>query len=314
MAFACHEPIIVLLYPCLSALISVIRVQLLFASVERGEVARGLDGLEEGVGDLDVAGDQLAAAGFGDVELAHGGAAEVRDAAAGFAHQQHARGDVPRLQAGFEVGVGAAAGHVGQVQRGRTGAADVLGVAQQLAHALELGAGAHAFARREAGDEHRPGKVLAFGDADAALVERRAAAAAGGEQLVAERIEDDAVDRLAILDQRDRYAPMRPAVQVIAGAVERVDYPGAAARTAATLLRAAFLAQDGVLGVGPAQFLDDRFLGQPVDFAGVVHPLLLDDVQRVELVHVPQQHAAAGAGRLDHDVDGGLEHGGTTSG
>src|SRR5690606_15274210 len=141
-----------------------------------------------------------------------------------------------------------------------------------------------------------------------------AAAAAGGEQLVAERIEDNAVDRLAVLDQRDRYAPMRPAVQVIAGAVERVDYPGAAARTAATFLRAAFLAQDGVLGVGPAQFLDDRFLGQPVDFAGVVHPLLLDDVQRVELVHVPQQHAAAGAGRLDHDVDGGLEHGGTTSG
>src|SRR5690606_2599434 len=71
---------------------------------------------------------------------------------------------------------------------------------------------------------------------------------------------------------------------------------------------------DRVFGFGPAQSLDDRFLGQPVDLAGVVHPLLLDDVQRVELVHVPQQHAAAGAGRLDHDVDGGLEPGGTTSG
>src|SRR5690606_18368706 len=61
-------------------------------------------------------------------------------------------------------------------------------------------------------------------------------------------------------------------------------------------------------GVGPAQFLDDRFLGEAVDLAGVVHALLLDHVQRIELVHVAQQDVAAGACRLDHDVDSGLLH------
>src|SRR3546814_7575528 len=78
-----------------------------------------------------------------------------------------------------------------------------------------------------------------------------------------------------------------------------------AAGAAVALLRAAFLAEDGVVGVGPAQLLDDRFLGEAVDLAGVVHAFLLDHVQRIELVHVAQQDVAAGARRLDHDIDSG---------
>src|SRR3546814_11091115 len=56
-----------------------------------------------------------------------------------------------------------------------------------------------------------------------------------------QRVEDDAVDRLSVLDQRDRNAPVRPAVEVVAGAVQRVDHPGAAAGAATPLLRAASL-------------------------------------------------------------------------
>src|SRR3546814_3222771 len=91
--------------------------------------------------------------------------------------------------------------------------------------------------------------------------------------------------------------------QVGAGAVERIDDPGMAAGAAVALLRAAFLAEDGVVGVGPAQLLDDRFLGEAVDLAGVVHALLLDHVQRIELVHVAQQDVAAGARRLDRSEE-----------
>jgi hypothetical protein len=119
---------------------------------------------------------------------------------------------------------------------------------------------------------------------------------------------DHAVDRLAGLHQRDRHAPVRDAVQVVAGAVERVDDPGVAAGATVALLRAAFLAEHAVFGIGTAQFLDDLRLGQAVDLAGVVHPPLFHHVQRVQLVHVAQQDVAAGAGRLDHDVDGGLLH------
>src|SRR5690606_20308450 len=88
-------------------------------SVDAREVAGGLDRAEEGVDDADVAGDHLAAAGLGHVEARRRGAAEVADPAAGLAHQQRAGGDVPGLQAGLEVGVGAPAGDVRQVERGR---------------------------------------------------------------------------------------------------------------------------------------------------------------------------------------------------
>src|SRR3546814_1661335 len=75
--------------------------------------------------------------------------AEIADPAAGFAHHQDAGGDVPGLHPGFEVGVAAPTGDVGQVQRGRAGAADVLGSGQQVADALELGPGTLALRSEE---------------------------------------------------------------------------------------------------------------------------------------------------------------------
>src|SRR5690606_828399 len=178
---------------------------------------------------------------------------------------------------------------------------------QEVADALELGAGALALARREAGGDHRTAQLLALGDADPALIDLRAAAPAGREQLVAQRIEDHRVQRIRALAQRDRHAPVGEAAQVVAGAVQRVDDPGVTTGAAA-LLRAASLAEHGVLGVGAAQLLDNRLLGQAVDLAGVVHALLLDHVQGVEAVHVAQQDVAPGARRLDHDIDSGLLH------
>src|SRR5690606_5561044 len=226
----------------------------------------------------------------------------------GVAHHEHAGGDVPGLHAGLEVAVQAPGGHVGQVQGGGTGAAHVLRYGQHLAQAVELGGGAAALARVEAGGDAGAGQVLAFGHADALLVELGAPAAGGGEQLVAQRIEDHPVQRLGTLAQRDRDAPVGEAAQVVAGAVQRIDDPGVAAAAAAALLLAVFLAQHRVVGVGAAQFLHHRRLGQPVHLAGVVHAVLLDHVQGVEPVHVAQQDVAAGAGRLDHDVDGRLLH------
>jgi hypothetical protein len=146
---------------------------------------------------------------------------------------------------------------------------------QQFAHAFQLGRRA---ARSRGGKpvQHAPARSLRSADADALVVEHRAAAAAGGEQLVAQRVEDHPVLRLAVLDQGDRHAPVREAVQVVAGAVERVDHE----HRIALALRAAFLAQERGIRVGLAQFLDDRFLGLLVDFAGVVHALFSTTLRR----------------------------------
>src|SRR3546814_13873816 len=96
--------------------------------------------------------------------------------------------------------------------------------------AFQLRPGAHALARREAGHQHRALELLALADPDPPLVELRAGATGGGEQLVAQRVEDHRVLRLAIPDQGDRPAPVRPAVEVRAGAVGRVETPGGTRR------------------------------------------------------------------------------------
>src|SRR5690606_23786262 len=129
---------------------------------------------------------------------------------------------------------------------------------QQLAQTVELRLQARPLARRKAGDQQAAGQVLAVADADLLVVEHGAGAAAGGEQLVAQRIEDDAMGRLALLDQRDRDAEVREATQVVGGAVERIDDEG----RLRTGLAAAFhvpglLGEDAVVGESAAQLAYD---------------------------------------------------------
>src|SRR3546814_3780756 len=131
-----------------------------YTTLFRSQVTRRHDGLEQRIDDPDVAGDQVPGAGL-DVQRAGGGAAEIADPAAGFAHHQDAGGDVPGLHPGFEVGVAAPAGDVGQVQRARARAADALDGGQPVAEALELAPGTLALARRETGDHDRAGQFPA---------------------------------------------------------------------------------------------------------------------------------------------------------
>ena len=58
--------------------------------------------------------------------------------AAGFTHQQFARGEIPRLQADFEEPVYATGGHIGQIQRCGTGAAEVCALGEQLADDVDV--------------------------------------------------------------------------------------------------------------------------------------------------------------------------------
>ena len=80
--------------------------------------------------------------------------------------------------------VEAARGDIGQVERRRTQAADAGDFAHDIAQFDEIIAVLAAAEMRHAGADDAVGQLLAAGDAQAAVVEERAAAALGGVELV----------------------------------------------------------------------------------------------------------------------------------
>jgi hypothetical protein len=84
-------------------------------------------------------------------------------------------------------------------------------------------------------------------------------------------------------------------VQVIGGAVERVDDP-ARAVAADIALRAALLTQDGVIRVGAADDLDDASLGLAIGFAHEVVRTLALDTQLMQTLAGAKQEVAGSAG------------------
>ena len=133
----------------------------------------------------------------------------------------------------------------------------------------------------------------------------RAAAAAGGEQLLAHRVVDDAVLDAAAHLAGDRYREHREAVHEVGGAVQRVDDPDGVAAAAG----AALLGEEGVVGVGRADVLDDRALGGAVDLGDEVVAALGGDVQAVEPDQAADDDFARAAGGADGDVEEGVHRG-----
>src|SRR5579862_2047770 len=86
---------------------------------------------------------------------------------------------------------------------------------------------------------------------DALLVQVGALAARGAEKLVADGIEHDAGDRLAIFAEADRDREARISVRKVRGAVERIDVP-------------AIFRAGGGRGRAPALFGDDRVIGKAI--------------------------------------------------
>ena len=104
-------------------------------------------------------------------------------------------------------------------------------------------------------------------DANALAVELRAFAARGREQFLAHRVVHDRVLHAAATLHADRDCELRKAVQVIRGAVERVDDPHELVVVAAL---AAFLGEEGVLRIKPTHGLDDVPLRRQVDLGDEV--------------------------------------------
>ena len=222
-------------------------------------------------------------------------AVEIGDEAAGLAHQEEAGGDVPRREVALPIGVEAAGRDPGEIERRRAEAAQArdlrLHRGNLLAEQREVAA---AEMRQPAGDD-RVGEPLPRRDPQAPVVEEGALAALGGEQLVVDRIVDQAGDDRAVALERDRDREMRNAVQEVGGAVERIDDPGDGSCRCPR--GAAFLAEEAVARPRLGQFLAQDFLGAPVGRGDEIGRALERDLQVLDLAEVALEAARRPCGR-----------------
>ena len=151
-------------------------------------------------------------------------AGKIGNFAAGFFHQQDARGGVPGFQAEFPETFEAANRDAGKVESGGAIAADSVRVHGEVAVVAQVGA-AFAVVNREAGAQQAGGKRFDFGDVNFVSVERGAFAASRGEEFIGDGIVDYGGDQRALLRKSEGNAETRIAVGEIGGAVERIDVP-----------------------------------------------------------------------------------------
>ncbi len=120
--------------------------------------------------------------------------------------------------------------------------------------------------KRKPGGEQRRIEFFWITDAYPPVVEGGTVTTARGEQLLSVRIVDDAMREAPAVLAGDRYRVVRKAVQVVGGAVERIDDP---AEFAAAFYSAGLFGEN-MTGVSLEQILDDKCLGFTVDLANVV--------------------------------------------
>src|SRR5206468_11551838 len=108
---------------------------------------------------------------------------EVAYFAAGFFDEQHARGDVPLVEAEFPEAIEATVSHAREIERRRAIAAHAMGALGEFAVILKIRA-EFAVARGKAGAEQAGGECGDFGDRDFFAVEGGAFAARGSVLLV----------------------------------------------------------------------------------------------------------------------------------
>ncbi len=105
------------------------------------------------------------------------------------------------------------------------------------------------------------------------------------EQLLPHGIIDGAVFESAFVHQPDRNAEHREAVQVVGRSIERIDDP----QIVGVALLAAFLSENGVLGIVSLNHGYDRFLGIAVCFADEIVAALYLNLELFEFVEIAEK-------------------------
>lgn len=101
-------------------------------------------------------------------------AGEIADDTARFTNQQFARGEIPRTKANFKETIDTTCSHIGQIQRGGTGAAEIGAFGEQLADNINVGGRVLFGFEREAGGENSAVQIARGTAAQTVAVQLRA--------------------------------------------------------------------------------------------------------------------------------------------
>src|SRR6185436_5455110 len=140
---------------------------------------------------------------------------KIADEASGLQDQQSTRRHVPGRQAHLPESVEPPGGDIGEVERRCAGPPHARARSHDPPELSHVRLEAAQLAKRKAGADQRVLEAPAARYADPPVVEKRAAPARRGEELVLGRIVDDRMDRLAALLDRDRNAILRKSVDEI---------------------------------------------------------------------------------------------------
>ena len=151
----------------------------------------------------------------------------------------------------------------------------------------------------EAGGDERAVERALLGDAHAVVVEVRAAAVRGGKELLTQGIVDDGVLELALVLAGDGDAEDRVSMHEVRRAIERIDDPERIVLAAC----AAFLGENGMIGIRLVDDGDDLPFGGVIDFSDEVIAALRGDLQAVEARHAANDDFARAACRTYGDVE-----------
>jgi hypothetical protein len=134
---------------------------------------------------------------------------------------------------------------------------------------------------------------------DRVSVHRRPPTTRGREQLVAQRVVDDAEHETGVVLARDAHRPLRDSEDEIRRAVERIDDPAPAARAGR---EAGLLAEDRILRVRRADRTHDDLLGRAIGVGHQIRRARLRSDPGARLIEAFAQQRARGARGLDREV------------
>jgi len=149
---------------------------------------------------------------------------KIGDFAAGFFHENDARGDVPAFQAKFPEAIEAACGDAGEVEGGGAVAADTVGAKREIVVVVNVGTGL-AFVNGKAGAKKAGSKRWNFRNGEFLSVQSGTIAAGSSEKFFVNWVINDTSDDFVAVGESDRDAETGIAVREIRGAVEWVDMP-----------------------------------------------------------------------------------------
>src|SRR5204863_6742601 len=114
--------------------------------------------------------------------------------------------------------------------------------------------------KRKAGSDQTIAQMLAARHADAPVVQERAAAPRGREEIVADGIVNHTLRHDAFVRQRDRYAVLRKPMEEVRRPVERIDDPEIFGIDV-LVASGSFFGENRMTRVRCMQRIDDRALG-----------------------------------------------------